>query len=283
MITLAAFADEAGQSLSEQIDALKRNNIKLIELRSIDGKNVLDFSFEEALKYQEEFKKNGLQVFSIGSPIGKVDIDCDFNLYKEKVIKACRLAKIFETKKIRIFSFFKAYEKKELVFLYLNEMVKIAKEFEVELYHENEKDIFGDTLIRVKEIMDNVHGLRFVYDPANYLQVNQDSNQTIKELMYKTDYFHIKDVIASTGELVPAGYGDGQISKIISSIKDDKTLTVEPHLAIFAGYNQIDNTELKNKFMFKNNQEAFDAAVRALKEILINNGYKEVEDCFIKE
>ncbi len=283
MITLAAFADEAGQSLSEQIDALKRNNIKLIELRSIDGKNVLDFSFEEALKYQEEFKKNGLQVFSIGSPIGKVDIDCDFNLYKEKVIKACRLAKIFETKKIRIFSFFKAYEKKELVFLYLNEMVKIAKEFEVELYHENEKDIFGDTLIRVKEIMDNVHGLRFVYDPANYLQVNQDSNQTIKELMYKTDYFHIKDVIASTGELVPAGYGDGQISKIISLIKDDKTLTVEPHLAIFAGYNQIDNTELKNKFMFKNNQEAFDAAVRALKEILINNGYKEVEDGFMKE
>lgn len=283
MITLAAFADEAGQSLSEQIDALKRNNIKLIELRSIDGKNVLDFSFEEALKYQEEFKKNGLQVFSIGSPIGKVDIDCDFNLYKEKVIKACRLAKIFETKKIRIFSFFKAYEKKELVFLYLNEMVKIAKEFEVELYHENEKDIFGDTLIRVKEIMDNVHGVRFVYDPANYLQVNQDSNQTIKELMYKTDYFHIKDVIASTGELVPAGYGDGQISKIISLIKDDKTLTVEPHLAIFAGYNQIDNTELKNKFMFKNNQEAFDAAVRALKEILINNGYKEVEDGFMKE
>ncbi len=283
MITLAAFADEAGQSLSEQIDALKRNNIKLIELRSIDGKNVLDFSFEEALKYQEEFKKNGLQVFSIGSPIGKVDIDCDFNLYKEKVIKACRLAKIFETKKIRIFSFFKAYEKKELVFFYLNEMVKIAKEFEVELYHENEKDIFGDTLIRVKEIMDNVHGLRFVYDPANYLQVNQDSNQTIKELMYKTDYFHIKDVIASTGELVPAGYGDGQISKIISSIKDDKTLTVEPHLAIFAGYNQIDNTELKNKFMFKNNQEAFDAAVRVLKEILINNGYKEVEDGFMKE
>ena len=37
MIRLCAFSDEAGSSLEEQIAALKRNNISLMELRSIDS------------------------------------------------------------------------------------------------------------------------------------------------------------------------------------------------------------------------------------------------------
>ena len=138
MIRLCAFSDEAGSSLKEQIDALKRNNISLMELRSIDKKNVADFTIEEAKEYQRIMEENGIAVWSIGSPIGKVNIDTDFDEYLKKVEHVCQLAQIFKTDKIRMFSFFKAYEQEEKVYEYLRKMISVADKYNVRLYHENE-------------------------------------------------------------------------------------------------------------------------------------------------
>ena len=282
MIRLCAFSDEAGNSLKEQIEALKRNSISLMELRSIDKKNVADFTIEEAKEYQRIMEENGISVWSIGSPIGKVDIEVDFDEYLKKVEHVCKLANVFKVDKIRMFSFFKAYEKEEKVFEYLRKMIEVANKYNVYLYHENEKDIYGDTLVRVKRIMDNIDGLKYIYDPANYLQCNEKAKDTIEAFFNKTDYFHIKDVISETGQLVPAGYGDGMIEELLSKIKDDKTLTLEPHLTVFDSFKSIDNKELKHKFTYNNANEAFDAAVKALKEILIKLGYKEENGVFVK-
>ncbi len=282
MIRLCAFSDEAGSSLKEQIDALKRNNISLMELRSIDKKNVADFTIEEAKKYQEEMEKNSISVWSIGSPIGKVNIDVDFDEYLKKVEHVCQLANIFKTDKIRMFSFFHAYEKEELVFAYLTKMVEVASKYGVTLYHENEKDIYGDIKERVLKIMENVEGLKYIYDPANYLQCGEYAINTLNLFHSKTDYFHIKDVIFETGQLVPAGYGDGMIDELLERIDDDKTLTLEPHLSVFDAYKNIDNTEMKHKFTYKDSNEAFDAAVSALKDLLVKVGYKEENGVFVK-
>lgn len=282
MIRLCAFSDEAGSSLKEQIDALKRNNISLMELRSIDKKNVADFTIEEAKKYQEELEKESISVWSIGSPIGKVNIDVDFDEYLKKVEHVCQLANIFKTDKIRMFSFFHAYEKEELVFAYLSKMVEVASKYGVTLYHENEKDIYGDIASRVLKIMDSVSGLKYIYDPANYLQCNEYAINTLNLFHSKTDYFHIKDVIFETGQLVPAGYGDGMIDELLKRIDDDKTLTLEPHLSVFDAYKNIDNTEMKHKFTYKDSNEAFDAAVSALKDLLVKVGYKEENGVFVK-
>lgn len=282
MIKLCAFADEADSSLEGQIAALKRNNISCLELRSIAGKNIKDFSLEEAKEYAGILTKNGISVWSIGSPIGKVDINTDMDDYMKEVRHVCELAKIFATTRIRMFSFFHAYEKRETVMENLQKMANTAKEYGVELYHENEKDIYGDTVERVQDIMRNVKNLRYIYDPANYLQCNEPAEKTIPALVDATDYFHIKDVIAATGELVPAGYGDGKIEELIQKIKGDKVFTLEPHLAIFDAYASIDNSEMKHKFHFTNNNEAFDCAVKAIKDILLKVGYKEVAGGFEK-
>ena len=283
MIRLCAFSDEAGSSLKEQIDALKRNNISLMELRSIDKKNVADFTIEEAKEYQRIMEENGIAVWSIGSPLGKVNIDTDFDEYLKKVEHVCQLAQIFKTDKIRMFSFFKAYEQEEKVYEYLRKMISVADKYNVRLYHENEKDIYGDIIERVEKIMNNVDGLKYIYDPANYLQCNELADDTINKFFDKTDYFHIKDVISETGQLVPAGYGDGKIPELLSRIKDDKTLTLEPHLTVFDAYKTIDNTEMKHKFTYNSANEAFDAAVNALKDILIKLGYKEENGVFTNE
>ena len=282
MIRLCAFSDEAGSSLNEQIEALKRNNISLMELRSIDKKNVADFTIEEATEYQRIMEENGISVWSIGSPIGKVNINVDIEEYLKKVAHVCELAKVFKTDKIRMFSFFHAYEEEQKVYEYLKKMVEVANKYGVNLYHENEKDIYGDTAERVQKIMKNVDGLKYIYDPANYLQCDQAAELTLSLFHSTTDYFHIKDVISETGQLVPAGYGDGMIQELVNKINDDKTLTLEPHLTVFDSYKSIDNTEMKHKFTYASANEAFDAAVNALKEILVKAGYTEENGVFVK-
>lgn len=283
MIKLCAFADESASSIEGQIEALKRNNIDYLELRSVDGKNVSKLTDEEALAIYDKLNASDVKVWSIGSPLGKVDIECDFEEYKNTARRICKIAKIFHTDRIRMFSFFHAYEKSEKVHKYLKEFTDIAKEENVTMYHENEKDIYGDVLKRVVEILDRNSELHSVYDPANYIQTGEYADDTLNALVDRTDYFHIKDVIRSTGELVPAGYGDGKIDKLIEMIgKRDVVLSVEPHLAIFKGFAQIDKTEMKNKFTFSSNEEAFDAAVNSLKKVLNEAGYTEENKVFVK-
>jgi len=283
MIRLSAFADEASSSFPEQIAALKRNGIGYIELRGLDGKNVSLLTEEEAHGYARTLSEAGIAVSAIGSPLGKVGIDEDFAAYKKLVRHVCRLARIFGTERVRMFSFYDAYGKEQKVYDQLREMVAIAAQEGVSLCHENEKEIFGDTAERNLMILENAPGIRFVYDPANFVEVGESADKTLDLLHSRADYFHIKDVIAATGELVPAGYGDGRISELVARIGDeDKILTIEPHLKIFAGFSEIDRTQMKNKFEFDSNDAAFDAAVAAIKNVLKEAGYTETEGGFTK-
>ena len=284
MIKLSAFADESANSLEGQISALQRNGIAYLEIRNVNGKNVGDLTDEEAKSIEEKLRENGIRVWSIGSAVGKTNIHCDFEKYKLYVRRVCEIAKLLNCKRVRMFSFFNAYEESERVHCYLEEMLKIAKEENIELCHENEKDIYGDKLCRVEEILNAHPDLKSVYDPANFLQVGERAEDTLSALISRTEYFHIKDVISATGELVPAGYGDGRIKELVEKLATrDVVLSVEPHLAVFKGYSDIDGTEMKNKFHFSSNEEAFDAAVNGIKSILKSAGYQETASGFVKE
>ena len=282
MIRLCAFSDEASRELKGQIAALLRNGISLTELRSVGKKNVKDLTTGEAKEVKKELNGSGISVWSVGSPLGKVDLAADFNAYLDTVKHVCELAAELGTEKVRAFSFYHAYQELQKVYDRLNRMAEVAAEFGVTLYHENEKEIFGDTADRVLAIMENVRGWKYVYDPANFIQVGEKAERTLALLHSKTDYFHIKDVIAATGELVPAGYGDGKIAELIDAIADDKVLTIEPHLALFDAYASIDGSEMKHKFTYRDGNEAFDAAVSALKNLLNNAGYREEKGAYVK-
>lgn len=283
MIKLCAFSDEASDSVEGQITALSRNNIKLTELRSIDGVNVKDFSDEQARGYARKLAENGVKVWSIGSPLGKIDIAENFSEYEKTVRRVYEIANIFECDKVRVFSFYNAYGESEKVFENLRRMVKIAGEYGITLYHENEKGVYGDVVGRVENIAANVSGLKFVFDPANYVQEGEDVTAALKKVGKQTAYFHIKDAIKGSGEIVPAGEGDGEIEKLISLVTGDKVFTLEPHLSLFTAYAAIDDTELKNRYHFATNDESFDFAVNALKNLLKKQGYKETADGFVKE
>ena len=281
-IRLSAFSDEAGISLGEQIEALHRNDLALTELRSVDNKNVAELTLAQAREISSTLKSEGIALSAVGSPMGKVKISVDIEQYLDTVKHICELANIFETDKIRMFSFFEALSERERVIEYLCRMVEVADSYGVGLYHENEKGIYGDTAERVLDLSASVKGLHFVYDPANFLQVGESADKTLPLLHSMSEYFHIKDVISASGELVPAGEGDGQIPRLVEMIDRDTMMTIEPHLMIFSGYDRIDGEKMKHKFHFESNTEAFDTAVASLKNILVNGGYTEKEGVFVK-
>ena len=171
MIRLCAFSDEASPSLQGQIDAMKRNGIALTELRSVAGKNVKDLTLAQAAEIKAALNEAGIAVWSIGSPLGKVDISVDIGEYLHTVAHVCELAQALGCKRIRMFSFFGAYGQPEKVYDYLKRMTEVANGYCVMMCPENEKDIFGDTLERVQLIRRNVPGLAHVYDPANFFAV----------------------------------------------------------------------------------------------------------------
>ncbi|MCL2407600.1 MAG: sugar phosphate isomerase/epimerase [Defluviitaleaceae bacterium] len=279
---LSAFADEASPDFTEQMRICRENGVRYIEVRGVDGKNVSDLSKAEVAELAQKLKDGGFGVSSIGSPFGKIGINDDFDAHLDKFKRTIETARMLGTKYMRIFSFYMpkgedadAYEDK--VFSRLNEFVKYADG--IMLCHENESGIFGDAPRRCKRIYDHFGGkIRIIHDPANYVVSGYDPREAYALLKDHIEYFHIKDAVCGTGQIVPSGYGDGGIENALIDFyaKSNKTfLTVEPHLKVFKGLEHLQNEELahSNRFVYESNEEAFGAAVMALKTILCANSF----------
>ena len=279
---LSAFADEAGKSIDEQIAALKENDIDYIEPRNIDGKGILDLTTEELSAVKAKLDESGIKVNSLGSPIGKYNISDDFEPHLELTKKAISVCKALETKNMRMFSFFTTQdtlaENRDEVIRRLKVMVAEAKKEGICLCHENESRIYGQMPREVADILNSVDGLGGIFDAANYRMNNADVIDGINATLINFKYMHIKDAIFDSQTIVPAGEGEGKIGEILDIVNEKVDgvvyLTLEPHLHIFDAYKDIDEHELKGKYSFKTNREAFDFATSALKALLTKHGYE---------
>ena len=248
---LSAFADEIDASLIKQIEVLKKHGISYIELRSIEGNNVSSFDIDYAKEVKAILDSEGIKVSAIGSPIGKIKLDGDIEIHFDVFRHVIKLAKIFETRYIRLFSFY-APENKDIkeckveVIKNMKKMVEIAKDSNVILLHENEKGIYGESADACYEILSEINApnLRATFDPANFVQCKQEVYPTAYNLLKPyIEYIHIKDAKFETGEVVPAGYGDGQVKALIEQLKKDDFngfLSLEPHLGNFAGFADLE-------------------------------------------
>ena len=104
--TLTGFADEISPDLDVQMDVLDSLDIHYIEMRGVDGRNLCDYSLEEARTVKKRLCERKFALSAVGSPIGKIKISDPFEPHFEKFCHACDLAEFFETPRIRIFSFY---------------------------------------------------------------------------------------------------------------------------------------------------------------------------------
>ena len=277
-IKIYAFADEASPNIDEQIAALKRNGLQGLEIRNVDGVNISDITLEKAKEVKQKLSSNGLITWSVGSPIGKIDIEKDdFKAHIEKLKHTLEIANILESKNIRMFSFYmpegkEASDYKKEVIDRLGQMCEIAKAYNVFLCHENEKGIYGDIPERCLEIHKAIPKLKGIFDPANFVQSNSDTLEAwdmLKDYIY---YMHIKDAKID-GTVVPAGMGDGNVEKVVKNFieKGGNSFTIEPHLTVFEGFSHLERkgeTSVITEYGYPDSNTAFDTACNAFKGLL---------------
>lgn len=274
-----AFADEASANIDKQIKAMKENRLDGLEIRNVDGVNIAEISDSKAKEVRKKLDNACLRVWTIGSPIGKIDIEKDdFTLHTEKFKRTLELADILGAENIRLFSFFTPSENrdsyKDKVIERLGTFCEIAKGSGITLCHENEKGIYGDIPERCLEIHKALPEMKAIFDPANYVQCGVDTLQAWELLKGYVKYLHIKDALAD-GSVVPAGKGIGNVKFVLDEFKKigGDSVTVEPHLTVFDGLKGLekegDASVVGEVYKYATAEEAFSAAVSALREILI--------------
>ncbi|MBQ7654652.1 MAG: sugar phosphate isomerase/epimerase [Clostridia bacterium] len=280
---LTAFADESSPEIMGQIDALKRNSMKYIELRGINNKSAYDYSVEESKEFAKIYRENGISVSALGSPVGKIQITDDFEPHFDFLKKCVELAGVYETKLIRLFSFYipKGEDKKQYrneVIDRVGKMAEYCRQNGIVPCHENEADIYGESAAECEDLLKNIPELDAVFDPANFIVTGNDAFDAFKLLKGNFEYLHIKDALKETKQIVPAGKGDGRLGEIIadyaSKSEKDRFLTLEPHLTVFEGLSNLQHEAVKHKYTFETKEEAFDTAVNSLKSVLEDKGLK---------
>ena len=241
MWTLSGFADEIDPDLRTQAALLLELGIGCIEFRSAWDINVLDLTDDQLTEAAAILEEHSLLVSSIGSPIGKVNIEDDFDEHLVRFDRALAVAQRLAAPYIRIFSFFlrpdqRPADHRDEVVRRLRVFADRAENAGVVLLHENEKDIFGDVPERVLDLVTAVDSpaLRLAWDAANYVQVGvRPFAEAYPLLRPYTDYIQVKDALLDSREVVAAGEGDGQIVETVRALAADGYdgfFSMEPHL-----------------------------------------------------
>ena len=274
-LTISGFCDEIHDFNKIQFDVLKELGINHYDFRLINAKSALDFSDETIDAVLDMGKEYGMTVTSIGSFIGKIKTDGNFDAHFDQFKRIVEIAKKAGTKYIRIFSFylpenedFDSYE--DFVVEKLTPMVKYAEEHDVILLHENEKGIYGNVASRCKRLFERIvsPNFRCAFDFSNFVECGQDCMEAYEMLKPYIEQIHIKDNKGGE-EVVPAGHGDGYIPEILTDIYKygyRGVVSMEPHL--FRGYVLPENPgEFVERFD-TNKKRVYAYAVQELKKIL---------------
>jgi sugar phosphate isomerase/epimerase len=239
---ISGFGDEIADDPARQLDVLASLDIHHLDLRGAWGRNILDFDDEDIARLEASLSERGSHVAMIASPIGKSQIAEPASFEDARLETAIRLADSFDTRLIRLFSFY--HESiphaacRDEVVSRLGEWALRAEQAGVTLLLENEGDLWGDTPERCRELLSSVESpsLRLTLDTGNFASLGIASHDAAYGLLKPwLSHIQIKDVRRESKQVVPAGKGDGQIPEVLAAALRDGYhgfLSLEPHLAI---------------------------------------------------
>ena len=241
---ITGFADEIAQDLTTQIESLKKLGISYVEMRGVDGANLIYHKDDKVKEIKQRLDEAGIALSALGSPLGKIGIDDPFEKHFEEFQRAVEIAHRMNTHNIRMFSFYVPSRDpsiRERVFDRIRQFVDYAEHNDIVLLHENEKGIYGEKAKECRELMDAFGGEHFraIFDFANFVQAGQDTREAYELLKDHIAYIHVKDALKKDGSVVPAGCGDGNVKEILGRLFEggfQGFLSLEPHLFDFQGF-----------------------------------------------
>ncbi len=219
-VILSGFADEAAnqKTAEQQFSAFAALGLQYFTIRFVDAgngvKNVMDLSKSEISKLRHLAGEYGLNVSSIGSPIGKVkllDVDdgtenryVPFAQYLAKdVKKVCEMAHAFETKLIRGFSFYhplgtNPQEHVPQVVDQLGQIAEVCHRSDLTFGLEIEANLVGQTGELLSEIHRRVNhpALMLIFDAANVVVQGYSPDEVFQQYLAMRKglgWLHIKD------------------------------------------------------------------------------------------
>jgi len=257
MTYLTGFADEAAGDLDGQIRATRELGWTNIESRSIDGRNIHDITDDEFDIACGKLHDAGVAINCFGSAIanwGK-KITEPFDSSLEEARRAIPRMRRLGAELIRIMSFAVIPgrepddQMEEERFRRVRELRGLFADSGIEPVHENCMNYGGMGWIYTQRLLDNVPGLKLVFDTGNPV-FTDDRTKTRpypKQSAWEF-YTHVKDHIAyihvKDGIWGPAnnrtnftfpGEGDGDVRRIVKDLLAsgyDGGISIEPHLAV---------------------------------------------------
>jgi len=244
MIKLSAFSDEVSHDLDTQIKFLQNQKISAMEIRFVDGKNIVTYPLNKVVEFKKVLDNAGIEISAIGSPIGKIRLDESFDQHIELFKHTLDVANALGTTNIRIFSYYAEEGRNidgclDIVLERMHRKIALLLGSNLKLIHENEAGIFGHSAQKCAQMASHLDSAYFglVYDPGNFIWGEKISNPFDRCWPVMKPYvkhIHIKDwTLGNTLGDVP-GEGQGQIMELVTELKKmkyDGYLTMEPHLS----------------------------------------------------
>jgi sugar phosphate isomerase/epimerase len=254
---LTGFADEAAIDLDGQIRATTRLGWRHIEARSVGGKNLHDISDAEFEIVCEKLEDAGVSINCFGSAIANWGkrIDQPFESSLAEAERAIPRMKRLGTRLIRIMSFAvlegrpPSDQMKEERFRRLRELVALFHAEGLTPVHENCMNFGGMGYPFTLELVENVPGLRLVFDTGNPVfsddrsrpepYPKQDAWEFYRQVKPHIEYVHIKDGVfdSATKHMTYTfpGEGQGQVRRIVEDLLKsgyDGGFSMEPHMKV---------------------------------------------------
>lgn len=233
---LGVVSDETGPSLDGCIALATEEGLDQIEIRMVDGVAPLSLTEAQARNAHERIKAAGLTVSGIATPLLKwempgrtpEDQGDQFGFAREGrsdvalTDAAVRLADIFETQNLRIFSYlkhanFELYDLKPTVEYLINE----AEKHDKYLMLENEPVCNIARFEQLVEAMEFFNSPRLLPLPdiGNSASIGEfPSVDCVTRVVRCARHIHFKDFSKAAGKFVPLGIGDVQLTDYMAEI-----------------------------------------------------------------
>jgi sugar phosphate isomerase/epimerase len=259
-VILSGFADEAANQKTavQQFSAFAAMGLQYYTIRFIDAgkgvKNVMQLTKSEITQVRHLEDEYGLNVSSLGSPIGKVkllDVDdkthnkfVPFKKYlKNDVQRACELSHAFETKLIRGFSFYhpRDTDPAEHIPQVVDQLGQIAEtchRSDLTFGLEVEANLVGQSGPLLNEIYRKVNhpALMLIFDAGNITAMGHTAGEVFEQYVAMRrgiGWMHIKDYKhpgpvnrldhvdeAALKNFVPADIGNSGHEAILRDFRD---------------------------------------------------------------
>ncbi len=260
--TISAFGDEIHPDLEVQLDVLDQLGITSLDLRSVDGTNIIDLDDEKIDRIETAVTERGVTVPVIGSPVGKVDVtggsersatrektDRDVGSFADQLSRLDRsiaIATRFDAPYVRVFSYYPPdgdhpETHQDEIIRRMRQLVERAEAAGITLLHENVPGLYGNSPLLLRELVTAIDSpnFRVIFDAANFYKYgSKPYPEALLQLVEYVECVHIKDAIRRPNgavEMVPLGEGDIEIAAILRALDArgfDGWLSLEPHLSL---------------------------------------------------